>query len=89
VGGKIAYCPQVPWIVSDTVKGNITMEWGLDDNDDGSKGKINEDKYMEAVRVCALRPDLAILPAGMNKEYIYIKILSYLYIIKIMNMNKI
>ncbi|KAK2941716.1 Multidrug resistance-associated protein [Blattamonas nauphoetae] len=53
IRGSIAYCPQVPWINNDTVRGNIVF---------GSP--FDEQKYLETVRVCALEPDFKTLSAG-------------------------
>ncbi|KAK2954114.1 Multidrug resistance-associated protein [Blattamonas nauphoetae] len=51
--GSIAYCPQVPWINNNTVRGNIIF---------GSP--FDEQKYLNTVRVCALEPDFKTLSAG-------------------------
>ncbi|KAK2946055.1 Multidrug resistance-associated protein [Blattamonas nauphoetae] len=51
--GRITYCPQTPWIVNNTVRGNITFD-----------AEFDEDKYWNAVRVCALQPDYKIFAAG-------------------------
>ncbi|KAK2945606.1 Multidrug resistance-associated protein [Blattamonas nauphoetae] len=53
IRGSIAYCPQVPWINNDTVRGNIVFGSPWD-----------EKKYLETVRVCALEPDFKTLSAG-------------------------
>ncbi|KAK2950278.1 Multidrug resistance-associated protein [Blattamonas nauphoetae] len=51
--GSIAYCPQVPWINNDTVRGNIVF---------GSP--FDEERYLNTVRVCALEADFKTLSAG-------------------------
>jgi ABC-type iron transport system FetAB ATPase subunit len=67
VTGGVSYCAQVPWIISDSVKGNITMGWSRKRKGNGREdGGVDDERYEEAVRVCALRPDLAILPAGIH-----------------------
>ena len=55
--GSIAYVPQQPWILNDTVKGNILF------------GK-NEHryKYKSVIDACALTSDMAILPDGEMTE---------------------
>ncbi|KAA6391870.1 MAG: putative Multidrug resistance-associated protein, partial [Streblomastix strix] len=53
IDGSIAYCPQIAWINSNTVRGNITF--GSD---------YNEEKYNDVIRVCALEPDFQIFAAG-------------------------
>ncbi|KAL7521737.1 hypothetical protein ACHAWX_006416 [Stephanocyclus meneghinianus] len=53
----ISYCSQSPWVVNDTLKGNILF------------GRpYNEERYREIVKACALADDLAILPAGDMTE---------------------
>ncbi|XP_045127905.1 ATP-binding cassette sub-family C member 4-like isoform X2 [Portunus trituberculatus] len=53
VRGKIAYASQEPWVFSGTVRQNILF------------GKqLNEKKYEEVVRVCALEQDFKELPDG-------------------------
>ena len=51
--GRIAYVPQTPFIVNDSLKANILF------------GQVEDSARYEAVlTACALRPDLAILPNG-------------------------
>ncbi|KAJ9652888.1 ATP-binding cassette transporter yor1 [Neophaeococcomyces mojaviensis] len=63
VGGKIrmtgtrAFCPQYAWIQNASLRENITF------------GKPYKHRwYNEVIDACALRPDLAILPAGDQTE---------------------
>jgi len=57
VSGNVSYSSQVPWIVNETVKNNITM--GL---------PFNQEKFNRALELCALVDDLRMLPAGVNTE---------------------
>ena len=55
--GTIAYVPQQAWIQNATLKGNIIF------------GKeFNAEKYEKVIDVCALRPDLKMLPGGDQIE---------------------
>ncbi|KDN44924.1 P-loop containing nucleoside triphosphate hydrolase protein [Tilletiaria anomala UBC 951] len=49
----VAYIPQTAWLVNASLRDNIT--WGL---------PMDENRYRETLRVCALLPDLAILEDG-------------------------
>jgi len=52
-----ALCTQTPWVVNDTLKGNIIF------------GRVfNEERYNHVVEACALKADLNILPAGDMTE---------------------
>jgi ABC-type transport system involved in cytochrome bd biosynthesis fused ATPase/permease subunit len=51
--GSMSYCSQEPWIMSTTVKANILF--GKD---------YDADQYHQALVVCDLISDLALLPAG-------------------------
>lgn len=53
----VSYCSQSPWVVNDTLKGNILFGRPYD-----------EARYNEVVKACALVDDLAILPAGDMTE---------------------
>merc|ERR1712071_313366 len=53
----MGYCNQTPWVVNDTLKGNILF--GRD---------FDEKRYDKVVKACALLDDLAILPAGDMTE---------------------
>jgi ABC-type multidrug transport system fused ATPase/permease subunit len=53
----ISYCSQSPWVVNDTLKGNILFGRPYD-----------EARYNQIVNACALVDDLAILPAGDMTE---------------------
>ncbi|XP_054880485.1 multidrug resistance-associated protein 1 isoform X2 [Poeciliopsis prolifica] len=57
VKGSVAYVPQQAWIQNSTLKENIIF---------GQKRR--EDWYNHVVEVCALQPDLEILPAGDETE---------------------
>ncbi|KAF8317395.1 hypothetical protein DL93DRAFT_2125118 [Clavulina sp. PMI_390] len=57
VYGTIAYAPQNPWIMSTSVRDNITFYRHFD-----------EDFYNAVLDACALRPDLALLPQGDMTE---------------------
>ncbi|MEA9356279.1 ATP-binding cassette domain-containing protein [Bacteriovorax sp. PP10] len=55
---RIAYVPQQPFIMNDTVRKNIEF------------GKNNLDKSLidEAIKLCAFQPDLALMPHGLDTE---------------------
>ena len=53
LAGRVAYAPQSPWILGDTVRGNILFGAALD-----------EDRYAAVVRACALDVDIAGFPQG-------------------------
>ena len=53
----VSYCSQSPWVVNDTLKGNILFGRTYDD-----------ERYNEVIKACALADDLAILPAGDMTE---------------------
>jgi ATP-binding cassette subfamily C (CFTR/MRP) protein 1 len=53
----VSYCSQTPWVVNDTLRGNILF------------GRTyHEARYESVVRACALADDLAVLPAGDMTE---------------------
>lgn len=56
--GKIAYVPQQPFILNDTILKNIEF------------GRVNLNKKLidEAIRLCSFLPDLALMPSGMETE---------------------
>lgn len=54
-GGNVGYCPQTAWIQNNTVKNNILFGLPLD-----------EQRYQQVIRDCALEQDLQVLP-GMRK----------------------
>ena len=58
LNGKIAYFVQSPFIMNDTVKGNILF---------GKEGK-NNSLYEAAISTCALAHDLTLLPQGDHTE---------------------
>jgi ATP-binding cassette subfamily C (CFTR/MRP) protein 1 len=51
--GFVSYCTQTPWVVNDTLRGNVLF--GRD---------FNQERYERVLEACALVDDLAILPAG-------------------------
>ncbi|GAB9473209.1 Multidrug resistance-associated protein 1 [Globisporangium polare] len=57
VGGCVAYCSQQPWIQNMTVRDNILF--GL---------PYDHAKYEKVLEACALRKDLASMPAGDKTE---------------------
>ena len=57
VNGSVVYCAQQPWIMNSTLKENIVF---------GSP--FDAERYARVLRVCALLPDLEILPKGDETE---------------------
>lgn len=55
--GYVSYCSQTPWVVNDTLRGNVVFGRQFD-----------EDRYDQVVEACALLDDLAVLPAGDMTE---------------------
>jgi ATP-binding cassette subfamily C (CFTR/MRP) protein 1 len=55
--GFVSYCAQTPWVVNDTLRGNILFG-----------REYNEERYSSIVDACALNDDLAVLPAGDETE---------------------
>ena len=53
----LSYCSQTPWVVNDTLRGNILFGREFD-----------QERYDEVIERCALVEDLAILPAGDKTE---------------------
>jgi len=53
----VSYCSQSPWVVNDTLRGNILFGRSFD-----------EARYARVVAACALTDDLAVLPAGDMTE---------------------
>jgi ATP-binding cassette subfamily C (CFTR/MRP) protein 1 len=53
----IAYCSQTPWVVNDTLRGNILFGREFD-----------EARYHKVLEACALMDDLAALPSGDQTE---------------------
>jgi len=56
-GGYVSYCAQTPWVVNDTVRGNILFGREFD-----------QERYDRVVEACALLDDLIVLPAGDMTE---------------------
>jgi len=56
-GGNVGYCPQTAWIQNNTVKNNILFGLPLD-----------EQRYQQVIRDCALEQDLQVLPDGDGTE---------------------
>ncbi|NXX99006.1 MRP2 protein, partial [Centropus bengalensis] len=57
IQGSLAYVPQQAWIQNATLKDNILF---------GSK--LDEARYQQVIKACALLPDLELLPAGDKTE---------------------
>jgi ATP-binding cassette subfamily C (CFTR/MRP) protein 1 len=55
--GFASYCTQSPWVVNDTLRGNILF--GRD---------YHEERYNTILQCCALMDDIAVLPAGDMTE---------------------
>jgi ABC-type multidrug transport system fused ATPase/permease subunit len=55
--GFVSYCAQSPWVVNDTLRGNILFG-----------RKFDQARYDEVIEACALLDDLAVLPAGDMTE---------------------
>jgi ATP-binding cassette subfamily C (CFTR/MRP) protein 1 len=55
--GFVSYCSQTPWVVNDTLRGNVLFGREYD-----------EDRYERVVEACALLDDLAVLPAADSTE---------------------
>jgi ATP-binding cassette subfamily C (CFTR/MRP) protein 1 len=55
--GYVSYCAQTPWVVNDTLRGNVLFGREFD-----------EERYERVVAACALIDDLAVLPAGDQTE---------------------
>ncbi|KAJ3113504.1 hypothetical protein HDU96_003327 [Phlyctochytrium bullatum] len=58
--GRIAYVPQQPWILTDTVEGNIVFG--------NASGGVDRERLERAVKVASLGPDLERLPAGIRTQ---------------------
>lgn len=65
---SLAYCSQSAWLLSDTVRENVTF---------GSPW--NEKRYKDVLQACALVPDLAQFPEGDQTEVGVRFLLDYLY----------
>ena len=55
--GYAAYCAQTPWVVNDTLRGNILFGRAFE-----------EERYKITLKACALADDIAVLPAGDMTE---------------------
>ena len=55
--GFVSYCAQTPWVVNDTLRGNILF--GRD---------FDEERYEMVLEACALTDDIKVLPAGDMTE---------------------
>lgn len=55
--GFVSYCAQTPWVVNDTLRGNVLFG-----------REYIEERYNHVIEVCALLDDLAVLPAGDMTE---------------------
>jgi ATP-binding cassette, subfamily C (CFTR/MRP), member 1 len=49
--GFVSYCSQTPWVVNDTLRGNVLFG-----------REYVEERYKQVIEVCALLDDLAVLP---------------------------
>jgi ABC-type multidrug transport system fused ATPase/permease subunit len=57
LNGSLAYCAQQPWILTDTILGNIVF------NED-----IDQQKLQSVIKACALDTDLELFPNGLLTE---------------------
>ncbi|EFX02817.1 ABC multidrug transporter [Grosmannia clavigera kw1407] len=57
LGGTRAFCPQYAWIQNTTLRNNIIFGKDMDEN-----------RYREVIKACALQPDLDMLPSGDATE---------------------
>lgn len=57
IGGSVAYVPQQPWIQNLSLRDNILFGAPFD-----------SERYNAVLGACALKPDLAALPAGDQTE---------------------
>ena len=55
--GSVAFVPQKPWIVNDTVRGNIVFG-----------NEFEDTRYARVIEACCLTPDLANMPGGDSTE---------------------
>ena len=65
VRGRVAYCPQSPWIAFGTLRDNVTL--GAPDEPRGGGAKARREaaaRYNRAIEACALSNDLLTLAAG-------------------------
>ena len=53
INGSIAYIPQKPWVINDTIRNNIIFN-----------RPFKEEKYNKIIKICHLLPDLKILKQG-------------------------
>ena len=57
INGTLAFCPQQPWIVTDTILGNIVFHQ-----------KLDEERLNSVLRSCGLDRDVVSFPAGVQTE---------------------
>ncbi|KAJ2993207.1 Multidrug resistance-associated protein 1 [Globomyces sp. JEL0801] len=55
--GKIAYCSQQPWILTETIQGNIVFNQ-----------ELNQTRLNEILTACGLDKDLQLFPSGIMTE---------------------
>lgn len=55
--GFVSYCTQTPWVVNDTLRGNILFGRTFD-----------QERYDRVIEACALMDDIVVLPAGDMTE---------------------
>jgi len=60
VNGKLAYFPQSPFVMNDTLKSNVVFG--------RTREPFDESRYRRAIRTCALEHDLRLLPDGDMTE---------------------
>lgn len=57
VHGSVAYCDQRPWVLNDTVQGNVLFGKAYD-----------EERFDRALYAASLEEDVAVLPGGINTQ---------------------
>ncbi|KAJ3322956.1 hypothetical protein HDV06_002615 [Boothiomyces sp. JEL0866] len=55
IGGKLAYCAQQPWILTDTIRGNIVFN-----------NEFNQERFDAILEATGLDKDMKQFPAGAN-----------------------
>jgi ATP-binding cassette subfamily C (CFTR/MRP) protein 1 len=55
--GFVSYCAQTPWVINDTIRGNISFG-----------RRFDPERYQKVLENCALLDDLKTLPAGDQTE---------------------
>ena len=57
INGSVAYCNQQPWILTDSIQGNIVFNQ-----------ELNQKRLEKVLEVCCLNTDLELFPAGVMTE---------------------